>query len=116
MSASEDQTTHFVRSYLTVFAALLALTVVTVAASYLHLTVPLAIGVALAIAILKGSLVASFFMHVIREKPVILAMLLLVAVLLAALMILPLLTMKNSIGTPSTPFTNAASPAPLAER
>ncbi len=116
MNASEHQTTHFVRSYLFVFGALLALTVVTVAASYLHLTVSLTIGVALAIAILKGSLVASFFMHVIREKPAILAMLLLVAVLLAALMILPLLTLMDSTGTPSAAFTNAGSPAPLEER
>lgn len=116
MSASGHETTHFVRLYVNVFVALMALTVVTVGASYLHLTVPLAIGVAIVIAIVKGSLVAGFFMHLIREKPAIVAMLVLVAVLFGALMILPVLTMKNSVGTPYTPFNSAASPASVVER
>jgi cytochrome c oxidase subunit 4 len=114
MDASNHDTTHVVRTYLKVFAALMVLTVVTVAVSYLHLTVPLAIGVALAVAILKGSLVASFFMHLISERPVIFFVLLGVGVLFVALMALPVLTAKDSIGTPSTPWTSMRPRPPRA--
>jgi cytochrome c oxidase subunit 4 len=110
MSASDHETRHYVRTYLNVFAALMALTIITVAASYVHLAVPLAIAVALAIAIVKGSLVASFFMHLISEKPLIFAVVLITAVLFAALMILPVLTMMDSIPTPYTPWSSGAIP------
>jgi cytochrome c oxidase subunit IV len=79
-----------VRAYITVFVALLCLTVITVTISQLHLDVPLAITVALFIAVVKGSLVASYFMHLISEKKVIYATLILTAVFFAALMSLPL--------------------------
>lgn len=88
--------------YLRVFAALLVLTGVTVGASYFHLVAPLAITVALVIATLKGSLVVSFFMHLVGERPVIFAALALTAVLLTALIALPLLVTNDQIGTPST--------------
>lgn len=89
-----------VGAYVRVFAALLALTFITVAASRLRLAVPLAIVLALVIATLKGSLVASFFMHLIAERPLIFAALILTAVLLAALLLLPVLTMLDHIGAP----------------
>ena len=111
MSASRDETRHYVRTYFMVFAALMVLTVITVAASSLHLTIPLAIAVALIIAILKGSLVASVFMHLISERPLIVAALLVTAILFTALMVLPVLTAKDSIGTPHTPWTFPVSPA-----
>ncbi|MBI2151053.1 MAG: cytochrome C oxidase subunit IV family protein, partial [Acidobacteria bacterium] len=57
-----------VRWYLRVFAALMILTVVTVAVSYLELTTRLAVAVALFIATIKGSLVACYFMHLISER------------------------------------------------
>lgn len=60
-----------VRVYIAVFVALAALTVITVAISYLHLTTPLAVSVALLIATIKGSLVATYFMHLISEKKLI---------------------------------------------
>ncbi len=107
MSASNPETRHYVRTYLTVFAALMVLTIITVAVSYVHLAVPLAIAVALAVAIMKGSLVASFFMHLVHEKPLILAVVCLTAVLFAVLMILPVLTMMDSIPTPYTPWSSA---------
>ena len=47
---------------------LLLLTVVTVVVSYVDFAVPLAVTVALIIAITKGSLVASYFMHLIGER------------------------------------------------
>ena len=49
-----------VKVYITVFVALMVLTVATVGVSYLRLAIPLAITVALIIAIAKGSLVASY--------------------------------------------------------
>lgn len=111
MSASDHKTDHYVGVYLKVFGALMVLTVVTVLASRLHMTVPLAILVALAIALLKGSLVASFFMHLIGEKPLVFMVLLLTAILFAALMVLPVLTTKDAVGRTSTPWTATASAA-----
>ena len=93
----------YTKTYVRVFSALLALTAITVAASRFHLTVPLAIAVALVIAALKGSLVASFFMHVITEQRVIFAALLLTVVLFAALIALPLLTTFDQIGVRASP-------------
>ena len=84
--------------YIGVFVALMILTVLTVAVSYLGLVVPLAITVALIIAVTKGSLVASFFMHLISEKRSIYWALLLTVAFWVALMFLPLLGMVDSIG------------------
>ena len=64
-----------VRVYITVFVALMALTIITVAVSYLDLSTPMAIAVALFIATIKGSLVACYFMHLISEKKLIYAVL-----------------------------------------
>ena len=57
-----------VRSYLTVGALLFVGTAVTVAVNQVHLVVPLAITVALIIATIKGSMVASVFMHLSHEE------------------------------------------------
>ena len=88
--ADTQEVKKHVRKYITVFIALLCLTLVTVAISRLHLDVPMAIAVALLIAGIKGSLVASYFMHLISEKKVIYATLILTVVFFAALMSLPL--------------------------
>ena len=71
-----------VRVYITVFVALMALTIITVAVSYLDLSTPMAIAVALFIATIKGSLVACYFMHLISEKKLIYAVLAMTAVVL----------------------------------
>ena len=55
------------RTYLGVGAALLVLTVVTVAISYVHLG-PFNLVVAMLVASLKGSLVVLFFMHLLHEN------------------------------------------------
>lgn len=99
---SHDVKKH-VRTYLMVFAALLVLTVVTVAVSYLHLSVSAAIAVALVIATLKGSLVASYFMHLISEKQFIYFTLALTVIFFAVLMALPLLTIGNPIVNHNVP-------------
>ena len=86
-----------VRTYITVFVSLLALTLITVTISYLHLDIPLAITVALVIAAIKGSLVASYFMHLISEKKVIYGALVLTAVLFIALMWLPIFAHSDPV-------------------
>jgi len=78
-----------VRGYIVVFVALMALTIITVAVSYLHLNIGAAAAVALFVATIKASLVASYFMHLISEKKIIYATLILTAVFFAALMTLP---------------------------
>ena len=84
-----------VRVYITVFVALMALTFITVAFSYLHLPLPIAITVALLVATVKGSLVACYFMHLISEKKLIYAVLALTAVFFVALLALPIATVSN---------------------
>jgi cytochrome c oxidase subunit IV len=84
-----------VRVYITVFVALMVLTVITVAISYLHLPVAAAVSVALLVATVKGSLVACYFMHLISEKKLIYAVLLLTIVFFAALLALPVVTHGN---------------------
>jgi cytochrome c oxidase subunit 4 len=89
-----------VRSYLIVFGALLVCTVLTVAAKELSFAVPIAITIALIIASVKGSMVASVFMHLSHEKQWIYGALLLTVVFFIVLMFLPVLTMADHIGTP----------------
>ncbi len=84
-----------VRVYITVFVALMALTVVTVAVSRFHLPVPIAVTVALIVAVIKGSLVACYFMHLISEKKLIYGVLVLTALFFIALLALPAVTHIN---------------------
>lgn len=86
-----------VRTYIMVFAALMVLTVVTVAASYLRLALPVAVLVALVIATIKGGMVASFFMHLIHERRLIFWVLLLTVAFFVFLMFIPLLTSLDRI-------------------
>ena len=87
---AEDVKRH-VRGYISVFVALMALTVITVTVSYLHLNITAAIIVALVIASIKGTLVASYFMHLISEKKIILAVLAITVIFFIGMMFLPLL-------------------------
>ena len=89
-----------VRVYITVFVALMILTVITVAISRLHLSVPIAVTVALFVAIIKGGLVAGYFMHLVSEKKLIYAVLVLTVVFFVALMALPSLTHNNGYWIP----------------
>jgi cytochrome c oxidase subunit IV len=81
-----------VRVYITVFVALMVLTIVTVAVSRLHLSVPFAVAVALLVAIVKGTLVAGYFMHLVSEKKLIYAVLALTVAFFVVLLALPVLT------------------------
>ena len=77
-----------VKTYYYVFAALLAGTVITVLASHIHLGVAIGVAIALFIAIIKSSLVASFFMHLVAEKKAIYFTLVMTGMFLAGMMIL----------------------------
>ncbi len=89
-----------VRTYMVVFAALAALTVVTVAVSYLDVSTGTAVALALVIASCKGSLVAMFFMHLIDERKAIYWILILTAVFFVVLMLVPFGTISDTTGTP----------------
>ena len=102
-----------VRVYITVFVALMALTIITVAVSYLDLSTPMAIAVALFIATIKGSLVACYFMHLISEKKLIYAVLAITVFKFVALMLLPVLTHSNGYWVPEEhPVPAATAPSP----
>ena len=88
-----------VRIYITVFVALMVLTVVTVAIARVHLPVPIAVTVAMLVAGIKGTLVACYFMHLISERKLIYAVLALTAAFFAALLALPVLTHSNGYWT-----------------
>ena len=89
-----------VRVYIMVFVALMVLTIVTVAISRLHLSVPVAVTVALLVATVKGALVACYFMHLISEKKLILAVLALTAAFFVVLLAVPVITHNNGFWLP----------------
>ena len=84
-----------VRVYITVFVSLMVLTVVTVAISRFHLPIPIAVSVALLVALIKGSLVACYFMHLISERKLIYAVLALTVAFFVVLLALPVLTVHD---------------------
>jgi cytochrome c oxidase subunit IV len=84
-----------VKVYITVFVALMVLTIITVAISRFHLPVAIAVTVALLVATIKGSLVACYFMHLISEKKLIIAVLALTAFFFVALLTLPVVTVHD---------------------
>jgi caa(3)-type oxidase subunit IV len=94
---SEDVKEH-IKLYYKIGATLLVLTLVTVAVSYIDFAVPLAIVVALIIAATKGSLVASYFMHLIGERKSIHAALLLTAFFFLVLIFIPILGHSDTYG------------------
>jgi len=92
MSASDAESIRKqTRAYIVVFGTLMVLTILTVAVSYFHMPVALAIVVALAIAAFKGSLVAAVFMHLSHERKVIYWVLLLTVLFFIMLMAIPTL-------------------------
>jgi caa(3)-type oxidase subunit IV len=96
MSASHDvDIDKHVRTYITVFVSLMALTIITVAVGYLHLPIGQAVAVALLIASIKGGLVASYFMHLISERKLIYAVLVSTVALFAVLLLVPMFTVND---------------------
>ena len=84
---SPEEIKREVRVYMIVFGGLIVLTAATVLACYgLKLPVHYAIMVALAIACMKGFLVAGFFMHLLSEKKLIYGVLILTVFFFAVLL------------------------------
>ncbi len=81
-----------IKVYLLVFGALAVGTVITVALSYAHFPLPLAISVALLVATIKASLVACYFMHLISERKLIYVVLIIAGI---AILGLPLSLVYN---------------------
>ncbi|SVA13819.1 uncharacterized protein METZ01_LOCUS66673 [marine metagenome] len=103
MSGSPEEVKKHIGVYLKVAGALGVGTVVTVLASFLDVAIALGIVIALIIALTKGSLVVAFFMHLLEERSkAILWTLALTATFWFFLMLLPLFTMSDHIGTPKT--------------
>ena len=95
-SSPEEFKKHLGKYYV-VFVALLCLTAFTVGVSYLKLNRPLAIAVALVIASVKAGMVAAVFMHLISEKKVIYAVLILTAAFFLLVLLLPSFTVFESV-------------------
>ena len=89
-----------VKVYIAVFVALMILTIVTVAISRLHLSVPMAVTIALFVAIVKGGLVAGYFMHLASERKLIYAVLALTVAFFVVLLALPVLTHEDGFWIP----------------
>ena len=94
---SEDVQAH-IQLYKKIGAALMVLTVVTVLASFLPVGIALGVVVALIIATVKGSLVASYFMHLVGERKSIYFTLLLTGFFFLVLIFIPLLGHSDTYG------------------
>jgi len=86
------------RTYLGVYSALMVATLVTVAVGLLHLEVPVALVVALVIALGKASLVGLYFMHLRWERSAVYASLALALFLLASLVGLMVASAADQVG------------------
>ena len=108
MHSDQESIRKSIRTYMMVGAMLFVFTGITVAVNQVHLAVPMAITVALIIATMKGSMVASIFMHLSHEKKWIYGALILTVIGFAILMLVPSLTLNDGIGTP----IHVEAPAP----
>jgi caa(3)-type oxidase subunit IV len=100
MHSDQEAIRKSIKTYMMVGAALFVFTGITVAVNQVHLAVPFAITVALIIATMKGSMVASIFMHLSHEKKWIYGALILTVIGFTILMLVPSLTLNDGIGTP----------------
>jgi cytochrome c oxidase subunit 4 len=101
------------RVYILVFVGLAFLTIVTVGVSYLHLPTLQAVALALAIASVKGFLVAGYFMHLLNEKKLVYAVLILTVFFFGVLMWGPWHHRYDAMGqsNQSAPPSQTAAPA-----
>lgn len=99
---SAEEIRSHLKVYYMVFGALAALTAITVLVAEFHfLSVHQAIILALAVATVKASLVACYFMHLISERGMIFWILAICALFFAALILLPVLTIETNVGVSS---------------
>jgi cytochrome c oxidase subunit 4 len=102
------------RRYLYVLGALAVLTVITVAISRLHLPTHEAVILALIVATIKGSLVAAFFMHLISERKLIYAVLVITIFFFGMMIWVPLHQRSNAKEVWPGYDLEASKPAPQA--
>jgi cytochrome c oxidase subunit 4 len=100
MHSDQESIRKSIKTYWMVGAALFVFTGITVAVNQVHLAVPLAITLALIIATMKGTMVASIFMHLSHEKKWIYGSLILTVIGFTILMLVPSLSLGDGIGTP----------------
>ena len=98
MSNDHIDVDKHVRTYITVFVSLLALTLITVGIFYLHLPLVPAIALALTVAIIKGSLVACYFMHLLSERKLILLVMAVTVFFFIFVLLGPVVTQSDGIG------------------
>lgn len=98
--ASTHDVSKHIKTYIAVFIGLCIMTGVTVWVSRFEFTVAMGVTVALLIAAFKGSLVASFFMHLVGERKGIIWLLVLTAFFFALLIGLPLFALLDNQGVP----------------
>jgi cytochrome c oxidase subunit IV len=103
-----------IRRYLMVFGALAALTIITVAISQLHLPTWQAIVLGLLVATVKGTLVAAFFMHLLSERKLIYAVLVLTVFFFGVMLWGPWHHRNNAADSWPGYDLNASQPAPAA--
>jgi cytochrome c oxidase subunit 4 len=89
-----------VRTYIIVFVSLMALTLITVGISYLHLPLLPAVSLALLVAVVKGSLVACYFMHLISERRLIYFVLAFTVLFFLFVLLGPMITTSNRVVLP----------------
>lgn len=97
MAEDLEELNKHVRTCIAVFVMLLALTLVTVAVSYLNIPPAAAITLALCIALVKATMVVSFFMHLISEKKLIFYSLGLAALFFIFLLVIPVATDQTEV-------------------
>ena len=102
MDATQDIKKE-ISSYMKVFGALAVLTIVTVAVGSLKFGIGLAVVIAMVIATVKGSLVASFFMHLAHEKKLIYLFLFITLVFLMSLFFITFGTIGDQVGVKIVP-------------
>ena len=108
MSSSAEDIQAHVKVYMMVFAALAAFTLITVGLSFVDFgNHSVNIGVGLLIALVKASLVACYFMHLISEKKFLFWILGLTVVFFFVIMLIPVVT-ENSNGMATS--THVVSP------
>jgi cytochrome c oxidase subunit 4 len=86
------------RVYLNVFVALAAFTAITVGISYMHVSFSMHLTLALLVAVIKGTLVACYFMHLLSERKLIYTVLLITAGFFVVLLFLPLGSVLGGTG------------------
>ena len=95
---SDDQVEdiqHHIKIYMNVFIALAVLTLVTVAVSFLKVSFIEAFFIAITVATIKGSLVLSYFMHLLDEKPAVIWILATTMIAFLILIFIPLISMTD---------------------